>query len=83
MEKYVYVHKLLVRVKQERKSAKGTREVLALLLCAFVFVILYRCRSPPTSKFSPEDIENLEVQKYERIHIDYKREENPCHLRCP
>lgn len=68
MEKYVYVHELLVRVKQERKSAKGTREGLALLLCAFVFVIPYQCYSPPTSKLSLKGIQNLEVQKYENTH---------------
>lgn len=83
MEKYVYIHELLVHIKQERKSAKSTREGLALLLCSFVFVIPFRGHSPPTSKLSPKGIQNLEVQKHERIHIDCKREENPCHLRCP
>lgn len=30
-------------------------------LCVFA-IVPYRCRSPPTSKFSPEHIENLEVK---------------------
>lgn len=33
-----------------------------MLSCAFVFVILHRYCSPPTIKFSPGHIENLEVK---------------------